>query len=372
VAFKSAKESEIQKLVRVYRNTVKRLARDFVAGVDISRPRAMGLLQDAFFQLEKVDQFAEKWAKRNIQKLYGAVVKQTREDLERLGLRKRDVDLVRKFSRVNERMVHSLIADPEIGFAPSLHDATAQIRKKIRLIRNQAKALRAQQAAIDEVIAKVGILEGRNLVEIRNALVEELTSGKNASSLIWKPKLSRLGPRHIFANLANLPYVEFPSGRTMRLDRYAELVARTKSRQAATLAQRYTLLESGRDLVLFSNNRSLVNDACNLYIGRAFALTEEASKLWGVARVEELPNGGTPLHPNCRHFEQPFFPEKTHWRVQDRALTKPPGWSLNKPYPEVQKTFMAKGGDSFAEKHNPNFHLAKVLRQRKSRTRFRA
>lgn len=358
MVIEAAREAEVQKLIRVYRKAVLDLARDFVAGIDFDRPRTFALLQQALQRLNELDAFAGRWARRNVARLYEAAQRDTIRELRSLGLTRRDVAQAKQFALINQRAVEALVIDPQVGFLSAMTDATEQIRERLRLIHTQARVLRAQQATINETIARVGVLEGRNINTVKRELVRELTSKKAQADLVLRPALNKQGGNHIFANMANTPFVKIPTSqgdRHLRLDDYAEMVARTKSRQAASLATRNAGLQNGRDLVQISPNRALEDDACDLYITRVFALTPDAAAQWGVPRVEELPNGGTPFHPNCTHNELVYFPEfKTDLQMQ-RDMSRPPDWALNRTWNEVNKEYKRRGGLSFVQQTNPNF-----------------
>jgi hypothetical protein len=125
------------------------------------------------------------------------------------------------------------------------------------------------------------------------------------------------------------------------------------------MGQRNGALKSGRDLIRVSNNVASSGSACNLFVGRVFALTSEAASLWGIPHVNDLPNAGIPLHPNCNHSEFVFFPELMDVRAADRVFTLPPEWALKSSWAAVQKRYTLEGGDVFGFEHNPNLRFAR-------------
>lgn len=321
-------------------------------------PRAFLLAQNAIRILNELDANTERWALRNIPQLYRAAQKETVGKLRRFGLLRRNVDATRATTIINREAIEALIGDPQRGFTTLLKNATTDIRNRIKSIRNQAKLLRHQQTLINETIARVGILEGKSINAVRDEIVRELRSLKGASELVWRPKLQG-GGNTILRNMSELPYIKFPTAtgeRHIRLDDYATLVARTKSRQAVTLAKRTKLLQHDQPLVRITTNKPLVDDACSMYIGRAFALTEEAKAEFGVPHVNELPSGGAPFHPNCTHNEIAFFPEVSSPDVVELALQPPPAWALNRTWGEVDKQYKASGGLGNLAQLNPAGH----------------
>jgi hypothetical protein len=156
--------------------------------------------------------------------------------------------------------------------------------------------------------------------------------------------------------MADLPFVRIPTAvggeRLLRVDDYASLVARTKTRQAVTLARRAKLLQHDQNLIKITLNKPLQDDACWLYIGKVFALTTAASREFGVPHVNQLPSGGTPFHPNCTHNEIGFFIENAREKERQLGLQRPPEWALNRTWPQVEKEFRSRGGVSIVKDVN--------------------
>jgi len=215
--------------------------------------------------------------------------------------------------------------------------------------------LRAQQSAFNETIAHVGILEGQNVNTVRDQLVREIASLKRSSELVWRGRTAGLGTRSIVSNVANLPYLKIPTStgvRHLRIDYYAQTLARTKTKQAVGLARRHTLLQHGQELVRVSLNRPLQDDACWLYLGKVFALTKRAADTYGVPHVNELPSGGVPFHPNCTHSERAFILEFRSEEEKKLGFERPPAWALNRPWGAVQKEYRRRGGRTIAAQIN--------------------
>ena len=75
------------------------------------------------------------------------------------------------------------------------------------------------------------------------------------------------------------------------------------------------------DLVVVSDNHSVVNDFCDAYRGRIYSLNgyaKSAPLLWS------LPNGGPPFHKGCRHSIQVYAGRLDNDRqAERRAQTDP-------------------------------------------------
>jgi len=359
----SASEREIQRLVRYYRKAIRDLAKGFASAADFEKGRFLSQIQGTLGILEDLDAKTARWAQRNIGRLYKASSQEANATLLRkLGVSKRDIERARGFSLINNQAIQALMVDPEVGFLTGTRQAIQQIKDRMRLIRNQAKLLRTKQKLFDETIARVGFLEGKSLPAVRDRIVDEMVKMKNTSNMVWTKAAAQLPSSEIVSNVANLPFVKVPMKtakdgfRRLRIDRYAELLARTKSNQAANLARRNTSLEHNIPLVQISKNKPLQDDACFLYIGKVFALTASGKREFGVPMVNELPNGGAPFHPNCTHTENVFVPEYHTVEELRLALQPPPEWALNKTWGQVQKEYsrrVKKGGIQEAYKANP-------------------
>ena len=352
----AASQNEINKLVRLYRRSVKDLGRQFVAEIDIGRRAAIvSQMQQIFKKFDALEEATSKWAKKNITKLYWKNKREIEKSLKAVGLP--PVRDFAGFAALHQHTVEALVSDPSTGFMSGMNRGIGEIKDRMKTIRNQATLLRDHQSVVNETIARVGVIQGATLNQTRDAIVRDLMSSKAKSELALLPKVGKLPTSHIFSNMANLPFVNIPlaSGgvRHLRLDHYAEMLARTKSRQAASLARRNSALSHGQDLMQISSNFPLHDDACSLYIGRIFALTQSAAEEWGITHIGQLPNGGAPFHPNCSHSERPYLPQFADPEEVAIRGSKPPAWALNRPWAVVQKEYRKRGGFKNLAKWNP-------------------
>lgn len=365
-------ETEFKRLTQIYRKAVDKLAREFVGGVTVNEARISALVRDALKVVDDLDRFAARWSLKNIGSTYGRTKRSVADQVASRGLSKRAIGDAGRFAEINRQAIDSLILDPQVGFLSNLRAATDQIRSRLKVIRSQVRTLRAHKGTIDEAIARIGSVRGATVGEVKRSIVRELQASRAATNVVWRRRASGLGPGHVLANLANLPFVKIPTingDRFMRLDKYADLVARTKVAQAKALAQRNALLEHGNAYVQISQNRSQDIDACDLYVGRVFALTDGAAEELDVPHVDQLPNGGTPFHPNCKHTEEPFFPAEVSRAVLRRVTTPPPDWALGRSWHDVQAEFEKRGGEREAARQNPNLVKARKKAESKAKRR---
>ena len=333
-------EPEIQRLIRYNRSVVQELGRNFIGDLDLQEPFGSTFSRGTESALNKLDAKLNRWADRNIVKTYGAARRSTEKKLRAHKRYISDPALDERFSKIHKGSLNSLLNDPLTGFMSGVRKATGEVRGRVQLIKNQVTSLKTQRNVIHESIARVGLLGKENLNFIRDGIVNELISADKASNNIFRNKFKMLGNQNLFSNIANVSFVTFSNGkggvRHVRLDSYVEGLGRVKAAQSITAATRNTLLRHGQDLIQISRSKSKVGDFCDIYSGKVFALTKEASMQWGVPHVSQLPNGGAPFHPNCKHTEEPYFPSAVSVKQREKDMAPGPSWSLDSSAGQVQ------------------------------------
>ena len=83
-----------------------------------------------------------------------------------------------------------------------------------------------------------------------------------------------------------------------RPDKYAELVARTRVREAQTAGAIAQVREAGLDLVQVSSHQT-DTELCQQFEGNVYSISGESQTY---PQLEESP----PFHPNCQHVLVPF------------------------------------------------------------------
>ena len=100
--------------------------------------------------------------------------------------------------------------------------------------------------------------------------------------------------------------------RRFSADTYAELVARTRTREAQTAGTVQTTLEHGQDLVQVSAHNTSTK-ICIPHEGMVYSISGNSGKY---PRLGEV----TPFHPNCRHVMTPYVESDAGTqRGQDQA-----------------------------------------------------
>ncbi len=86
--------------------------------------------------------------------------------------------------------------------------------------------------------------------------------------------------------------------------KYAELVVRTRTREAEEESRHRQIQDFGRDLVVIVGPAS--PDVCGDLTGHVFSLSGKDKTY---PALSSTPGGGPPFHPNCRHSTCLFVPE---------------------------------------------------------------
>lgn len=98
--------------------------------------------------------------------------------------------------------------------------------------------------------------------------------------------------------------IEDSRGRQWRLDSYAEVVARTTTREATNLGTINQLTGNGYDLVQMSTHYPTCG-ICDQYQGRVYSISGEDSRFPALYETV-LSEGYQTVHPNCRHVFVPW------------------------------------------------------------------
>jgi hypothetical protein len=181
-----------------------------------------------------------------------------------------------------------------------------------------AAALTEMQRTSDFALAQIG----RRVDDLfRRVGVEEITLG------IAEGKTRIQVTREITSRLLAEGKFKFTDrlGRDWDLDRYAEMVARTSTREAATQGTINRLQEHNIQLAQVSSHGAA--DFCLYYEGVIVSLTGETVS--GYPPISAI-NGGPPFHPNCAHVLTPFVlalatpKEQEAGRIEEVLLDQSP------------------------------------------------
>lgn len=243
--------------------------------------------------LNDLDANADKVISKLISQTYSYNAAQTREFLKSLGKQQQP-----NFAQIHQRAVDVLAQN----LSDNLRNATQYVGRRIEDT--------FRQVALETAGEKYTM--GATIEDMRDKLVQ------------------RLVDRGYTAFVDRL-------GRKWRLDTYAEMVARTITREAASVAVLNECEEFDIDLVMFSTHKPTC-EICAPLQGKVYSISGN-DKRYPKLTDEIRP----PVHPNCRHSIQPYVrelddnAEETQRRSNEKPKGDPRPPAEQKAYKATQK-----------------------------------
>ena len=267
----------IQQLTAIYRDAQVRL-RKIVRSADATDfqvARATELMAQAREEIGKLDFYARRWISRNVPEAYSRGAEFAQERLRALDVTRR-VDLGANVHRTAVNVIADQMTLDLLG-------ANSSIRRQVSdfLRRTQQQYLEERQ--INRNIAQ-GLVQG----ESRNT----------TSDRIYQDLVERMNDEKFISI----------NGRNYEPKTYAELVARTRTREATTRGTINSTLQYGLDLVQISVHENPC-PICQKFQGKIYSLTGTDPDF---PVLKEQP----PYHPNCEHVLLPV----TRIALEDRGV----------------------------------------------------
>ncbi|WP_422445983.1 phage minor capsid protein [Thermoanaerobacterium sp. DL9XJH110] len=275
-------EKQIQQLIELYRQGFEEILRIII------QKEAKGqwttywkaILKDVYDILSQLDDNTQQWIQQTIGQVYSQNAAQVVAYLNSLGLNK-----INEANVIHQRAI-DVVAQ---NMADNLRDAFQFIGRRIND--------EFRRIGLEETGRK--FVSGTTVRDMKQRLVQRLLD-QGQTAFIDK------------------------LGRKWRLDSYAEMVARTTTREAATIATINECKEFGVDLVRISTHYPTC-ELCAPLQGKVFSLS---------GRDKRYPKydgdrARVPVHPNCRHVLMPYIrkldpnADETQ-RYSNTSLTKDP------------------------------------------------
>ncbi len=252
---------EIQRLRSAYRNSRSRIEDKMFTETKMDLLAYQQSIAAAIEQEQKVlKDFSTAWVNEEIPKAYGDSAEKAFE-----VYRKKNIDVTKV--KFNEKVLKNLTANTIGVYEDAIHVVGRRINDEVRKIGVSTTALKvATGARVDE--AKKMLLE-------------------------------RFKDENIFQILDK-------NGRNMNLESYAELVARTTTREATNRGAIEAVKSIGYDLVQISQHFSAC-PLCSVYEGRVYSVSGDSPDY---PSLDEAFSGGyDTIHPNCCHVAVPYIRE---------------------------------------------------------------
>lgn len=208
-----------------------------------------------------------------------------------------DVGVSEGFNRVHEEAISALVDDTGRAFAES-----------IRGVGRSAQLLlgKATRNLLTQRMAK-GIIAGEALAQVRRE-IKGILQEEGLASLVDK------------------------GGRKWTLERYGEMLFRTKAAEARNRGMANRMVENGYDLLQVSSHMGAC-EMCRPWEGKILSLT---GKTKGYPTVAQAERSGL-FHPNCKHAMNALIPSLAKRTRAYDPTTKtygPPGDTLTRPVVE--------------------------------------
>jgi hypothetical protein len=313
--FRRAFDREINSLAALYRNAAAD-ALDVLsqaAATVASRQRALALLRQYQYVLAGLNDEAALWIQLNVPKAYQLGVEFGEQGLRgvrraagraginlrpearrAVALRERDV-----FSRVHQEAVQAITG----AMLDQVNAAVLEIGRRTDDVFRQQGIL---------AVAR-GVAAGKARVEVSREIKDRLIA---AGQPVFRDRLNRV----------------------WTLDRYAEMVARTTTREAMTQGTINRLREEG--IVLAQVSQHPCKDFCVYYENVIVCIQGTHPVYPGIEAI----GGGPPFHPRCIHVLRPFVErlasreEKQEGKVA-ADLLRPEGKSKEQHFALLQRRF---------------------------------
>ena len=157
--------------------------------------------------------------------------------------------------------------------------------------------------------------------KVRDLIIQASKSSyKNADTFTRRQLSQQMMNRFAKDNITGIRYAD---GRTMKLDTYSEMVARSQTGNAAREASMRRQKEYGLDLVQITQHYP-TSDLCEPYQGHVYSINGTSSRY---PALDDAISGGL-YHTNCKHYQAPYIPgtsklpEKELGRKENRERYK--------------------------------------------------
>jgi hypothetical protein len=276
---------EVEQLIRTYQNAQQKLIDIIIKknanGTMIEYQTA--LLAQVNEELDRLNRYATDWTEINIPKYYTQGMIETGERLARMGVA---VGMDNAFSQLH----HYAIKAVTYNAFEDLIDAHNYVGRHVRD--------NVRKAGLDAISQKLTV--GETVKQTKKNLIESLSQ-------------------------QGITAIKKSDGKEIRLDAYAELVARSTSREATNRGTLNRLTENGYDLVKMSSHPTTC-PVCAALQGRVYSISGNDKRFPPLSSAHRGQYAN--VHPNCRHVLMPYV-ERFNDVEKDMTFSNRP-FKLNK------------------------------------------
>jgi hypothetical protein len=250
-------QESIKRLVELYSDAYKRILGEIDGATDFGRANRVAIAKNIEKELTRLGVDTAKWVEAEVPAAYKLGMTDAVKQLQFVGAPIKAAS----FSAINREAVQLLVSDMQRSFGDSL----SAVNRSAKQVFNNA--------AREEIKARLaeGAVTGATRKEIAVKIKE----------VVKERGISALNDR---------------AGRTWSLDRYADMLARTKLVEARNSGLANKMVENGYDLVEVSRTGS-THEECARWEGELLSLTGQTP---GYPTVADAEADGL-FHPNCQH-----------------------------------------------------------------------
>lgn len=263
-------EANILKITNTFKSAYSQIVEEITGASSFgvaNRKAILGQIEDILSDLgEDVQSFIARELPNYYKVGAGDAIKQLRN----VGA---DISVSEGFNRIHRDAIFALVDETAEAFGQSI----TGVNRSARLLLGKAT-----REAITQQIA-TGSISGASLREVQRYIVG-LLQEQGLDALIDK------------------------GGHGWTLDRYAEMLFRTKAVEARNRGLANRMVENGYDLVQVSNHNS-DHEACAVWEGKILSISGDTTEFDGeeIETVADAESAGL-FHPNCKHAINVLIP----------------------------------------------------------------
>lgn len=292
-------ENNLEAVIKTYESAYKNIVDEIATATDWGAENRRKILKQIEIILTDLGEDAGKWIEKNIPNMYVAGADDAISQLNNIGA---PVDVATGFNRIHQDAIAGLVDETATAFGEGLTG-----------INRQAQLLlgRFSREALTQKMAE-GIIGGQALATVRKQIKGQLVE-QGLAAMIDR------------------------GGHSWTLDRYADMLFRTKLVEARNRGIANRLVENGYDLVQVSSTQT-DHAECAVWEGKVLSASGATP---GFPTVMDAQMAGL-FHPNCKHainVLSPSLANLTQAYNPDTKTINPAGASIRKPFEDVvQKT----------------------------------
>lgn len=305
-----ASDGNVAALERLYVQAIARILEELAAGV--TRAGA-GRARDTLIRIRELaaelnprrDSQVRDWIRRELPKAFilgdKATAREAARQLAEAGAeRVGDVKVNTAFTAVHSTALSAMVAT----MTARLEDAHRQILQTAGfVVRNTQLKAQTNQEVKEHIVD--GIIRGREGRKVSNDIARAILTGKLSPEAVQRLRQAgHAGDIELYKALADGQFITVGK-RRFDVRAYANLVARTMSREAASNAAVLRLQQSEIWHIQVSPAMPTEPDVCSLVAGNVYYIGAGEDPL-GFPAYSSMPGGKLGLHPHCRHVPMPW------------------------------------------------------------------